>query len=350
MGVFRRTNFLSGIVLLVSIWVFFSIVVADSLIHFTQNIKKPLACRIVKEYKQFYLVDTTFGKNLLIGKTVIKKIEKIKGIFDLYEEKKNEVGLNDTNGLLKLADWCLKQSLNDYALIHCEEALKASPDNKNAQKKLDAVKKMIQEAVDKEEEYRKKNQDAFVLRLTYNYDISEELIQRDIEAIKESNRYLYQMTDGFAYLKAVSIELGLDNGDYRVRKDNKNSELGGAKGVTKGSVVFIEESFHAITFVHELGHLKYGIPDEYIPQTTKPCSSCLVADKVYAEEPEAQYDPDKKYLSMICDEYVHDGEGKPCWDNLRRKKYKHLGYFFGKDYGQPPEVEVTVIRDAGKKK
>ncbi|MEK7483699.1 MAG: hypothetical protein AABZ60_05115 [Planctomycetota bacterium] len=323
---------------------------ADELLHFTQNIKKPLACRIVKEYKQFYVVDTLFGKNLVINKKLIKKKEKIKGVFDLYEEKKNQVGLSDTVGLIKVADWCLSQELRDLAVLHYGEAIKSDPKNKDAPKKLEKLKKGIEDDAKKAEEYRLKTQDAFVLRLTYNYDISEALLERDKEAIKESNRYLYQMTEGFAYLKSVTIELGLDNGDYRVRHDPKNSELEGNKGVTSGSVVYIEENFHAITFVHELGHLKYGVPDEYIPKTTKPCSSCLVAATVFAEEPEAQYDPDKHYLPMICDEYIHDGEGTPCWENLRRKKYKHLGFFFGKDYGSPPEVEIKIIRDAGKKK
>jgi tetratricopeptide (TPR) repeat protein len=319
---------------------------ADELIHFT-NKNKPLLCINRQEYEKFYTVDTLIGKGLVINKILVKEIEKVKGIFDIYDEKKNAIGLSESKKLTDLATWCIKNQLPEQALKHFEEALKADPKNKTIEKQKAKFEKHLEKEKEKEEEYRLKHQDAFVLRLTYNYEISEELLDNTVQTLKNSNRFLYKITDGYAYLKKVSIELGLDNGDYRVRKDKQNSELGGAKGVTRGSVVFIEENFHEITFVHELGHLKYGIPDEYIPAVRKPCSSCLVADQVFMIQESMN---EKEHLGMICDDYIHDGEGMPCWDYLKQKKYRHEGYFLGRSFGEAPEIEIEIIREPRQKK
>lgn len=200
----------------------------------------------------------TFKGEVKILKELIKQHDKAKSPYELYETEKDKLlkdKENDAEAHFKLGVWCKSRKIWHKAKFHLQKALELKEDYKEAEK-------MLKEAEKAWEEEHKKNSYGFTLKVGCPVDLTKEEMEKRSEMLKETSKFLAEITGGMMYFKEVIFT---DNSPQGNMLYNPNGASG--KPAVPGSHNNYEHgpaNWHKHCILHEFSHFMLGMMgDEY---------------------------------------------------------------------------------------
>lgn len=178
----------------------------------------------------------------------------------------------------------------------------------------------------KERKKRLKRMVKFDLVFAIKPDASKKKMKDLAGRIKESSKLLYELTYGQMVFRDIVIKDGTTDGDVYI--PHLSEYVGPRTGNGRTRIFF---DFSPALLIHEFGHLKLGLPDEYKTKggdRKTLCDACIMG----------QMEDDLKF----CDGDNHTASGASCWDRMLKKfdKLKYNEEIKKKDYDNPPEPKI----------
>jgi tetratricopeptide (TPR) repeat protein len=202
------------------------------------------------------------------------------------------------------------------------------------------VKPAQLEKIKKAEEARKRREKmlklskqikmAFKIRCSFEPDAQTMHLERFGKIVQKASEKIWDMTGGGIYIAEAHIYDKKSDGDVIVQNldDIKVRTKGGgtAYGYAGGGRMTVGGKCLILTFVHEFGHAKFGLPDHYGEQV-----DCIMNAG----------DGAKHMKFMYCTGQTRGKQG--CWETII-KKYPGLKRpkQQGEDFGEPPETKIII--------
>lgn len=301
--------------------------------------------RIVEESDSFVAIETYADGTVRIPRADIKRWIKRKSKFDDYERKVRQRPPKDARDHLRLARWCRSRGLKNLAEMHYRKALELDPDLKEARRGLEGLSGKAHRGKREEgkPERRRSTAVGLEVKLAVEEDISRERLQEMADHFASFSDDIWVCTEGNFYIKSVVATDRSTQGNVRVgRGDVEKRFIRGGGMTVPGSHMQVAGRCSVFTFVHEGGHLFFGLPDEYKSRGGG-CPACVMIGGNMEG-----FGPGKWKL---CDASNHTGKGPDCWTRLRRKypHAKHPNPEYEKDGGKgPPEKTRVVVNNTGR--
>ncbi len=224
--------------------------------------------KLVSETKTQLKLET-FDGEITVKKSEIKEHSRNKSRFEIYQEKLEKIKTDSADDQCNIAQWCKEQGLLSVAKKHTAEALKIDSKSKKAQDLEKAIKDEVQK---------------LLVPLTLKVGVKQQLKKQDVEKlaeqVKKMSSNLAKITGGTMYLESVTFDVGSTNGDFVYDKDFSGIPNGGT------NIPFGPSHWHVGTLLHEFGHARLGLADEYdtskygVPTDDKCCDNCIMALKL----------------------------------------------------------------------
>jgi tetratricopeptide (TPR) repeat protein len=200
--------------------------------------------------------------------------------------------------------------------------------------KLEQLKKAEEERKRREEllKLSKQIKMAFKIRCSFEPDAQRKHLEHFGEIVQEASEMIWDMTGGGIYIAEAEIYDKKSDGDVVVLNLDQNKvQHGGqtAYGYSDGRRMFVGGNCLILTFVHEFGHAKFGLPDHYGEQV-----DCIMNAG----------DGAKHMKFMYCTGKTRDpNKGPGCWETIikRYPGLKRPGEV-GEDFGEPPETKIII--------
>jgi len=198
-------------------------------------------------------------------------------------------------------------------------------------KKLAKIKK-AEEARTRREKMLKLSKQikmAFKIRCSFEPDAQRSHLERFGKIVQKASEYIWDMTGGGIYIAEVQIYDKKSDGDCVVKNlDQIKVQHGGRTvyGYASGGKFFVGGKCLLLTFVHEFGHAKFGLPDHYGEQV-----DCIMNAG----------DGAKHMKFMFCTGQSRGKQG--CWETIS-KRYPGLKrpQQPGEDFDEPPETKILI--------
>lgn len=210
------------------------------------------------------------------------------------------------------------------------KALEKDPKHASAQRALERLEKKLADVAGKKEADLRSRLVGLDLTIASKEDCTRAQLDDLAGRTKEASWILFQITHGQIYIAKIAIADKTEEGEVFIP-----TLTGPVQPRTRvGERMTMPFNYNPYLFIHEFGHLKFMLLDEYAPMAKKPCSRCWMANGTELANARDFF---------LCDKTTHDGEGPDCWSRILQM-YPQLRWephVKGKDYGKPPEAAVT---------
>jgi len=256
-----------------------------------------------------------FGRRRTPTRKSPKKAEKE------YEDRIAQSPPSTATEHLELARWCDEEGLKTQARTHYEEALKLNGSLEEAREAL-GWKKVngAWESPEAGEEREKRKRAAasahgIEVELACAADLTEDRLKEMADLFAGFNDDIWVCTRGNFYLKSISAADRSKEGNVRVGAEDidKNFIKGGGITYNKDSpnaYMQVAGKCSVFTFIHEGGHLFFGLPDEYLNRPPG-CPECVMVGGNMQG-----FGPGKW---KFCDPRNHEARGEDCWTRIKKK-------------------------------
>ncbi|HLG42526.1 MAG TPA: hypothetical protein VI643_04105 [Planctomycetota bacterium] len=272
--------------------------------------------RITQETETGLTIQVYTGESVTISKPDIKSVKKGPSRFDEYDEKTVKEKPQTADDHVKLGKWCKSKGLEGLAKLHFERALGLDAENEEAKRGLGmrkvGEKWLSAEEAEKLEAAKRAAENAYAIeiKLAVFDDISKERLQQMADLFAGFSDDLWFATEGNAYIKSIVATDKSRDGTVWVMSGDVEKEFIEGGGRTKGGHMEVAGKCSVYTFVHEGGHLFFGLPDEY-KSMGGGCPSCLMVGGNMEG-----FGPGKW---KFCTEATHTGPGGPCWPKIKAR-------------------------------
>ena len=174
---------------------------------------------------------------------------------------------------------------------------------------------------------------AFKIRCSFVPDAQVSHLENFGKIVQRASKHIWNMTGGGIYIAEAHIYDKKSDGDCVVKNLDQNKvQTRDGKTVygyaEPGRRFFVGGKCLQLTFVHEFGHAKFGLPDHY-GETV----DCIMNAGNGA----------KHMKFLFCTGQSRGKQG--CWDTII-KKYPGLQRPQpGQDFGEPPETKITITNN-----
>lgn len=171
---------------------------------------------------------------------------------------------------------------------------------------------------------------AFKIRCSFEPDAQTMHLERFGKIVQQASERIWDMTGGGIYIAEAQIYDKKSDGDVVVKNLDQNKVQHNGRTVygyaEPGRRMFVGGKCLILTFVHEFGHAKFGLPDHYGEQV-----DCIMNAGDGAKHMKFTY----------CTGQTRGKQG--CWETILKK---HPGLKrpteSGQDFGEPPETKIVV--------
>lgn len=201
---------------------------------------------------------------------------------------------------------------------------------------LEKIKKAEEERERREKQLKlsKQIKMAFKIRCSFEPDAQDTHLENFGKIVQQASEKIWDMTGGGIYIAEAHIYDKKSDGDVVVQNldQNKVRTKDGktAYGYAEpGRRMFVGGKCLILTFVHEFGHAKFGLPDHYGEQV-----DCIMNAG----------DGARHMKFMYCTSQSRGKQG--CWETIL-KKYPGLKRPTqpGQDFGEPPETKIITTNN-----
>jgi tetratricopeptide (TPR) repeat protein len=170
---------------------------------------------------------------------------------------------------------------------------------------------------------------AFKIRCSFEPDARTEHLEHFGKIVQKASETIWDMTGGGIYIAEAQIYDKKSDGDCVVKNLDQNKVQHGGRtvyGYASAGKFFVGGKCLLLTFVHEFGHAKFGLPDHYGEQV-----DCIMNAGDGAKHMKLTY----------CTGQTRGKQG--CWETIL-KKYPGLKRptEIGQDFEEPPETKIII--------
>ncbi|MHC4607556.1 MAG: tetratricopeptide repeat protein [Planctomycetota bacterium] len=276
--------------------------------------------RVVRENDKTLVIETYRDGPIEIRKDRITKRKEGKSKLDQYDEKKKEAE-ETAQGLYELAAWCRKTGLLYRAELEYEAALKLDPEHEKAKREL----KRLQERLLRE---RTKGTEKVKLKVVIKVDADAAWLEEFKGVMQKAVEAWWECTNGQMIYDEIHIEDKKSEGDVVITNLDKVKMSDEKYGFCSPSDkrIWLGGKFHIVTFVHEMGHREFRLPEGYGDGSKNKHDGCVM-------------NPYNAREYRFCDKKSYNGKETDCWTRIRKikPKWKHPN-----GYARCPSVKITV--------
>jgi len=193
-------------------------------------------------------------------------------------------------------------------------------------KKAEAERKRREELLKLSKQIKK----AFVIRCSFEPNAQRSHLENFGKIVQKASERIWDMTGGGIYIAEAQIYDKKSDGDVVVKNLDKNKVQHNGRTVygyaEPGRRMFVGGNCLILTFVHEFGHAKFGLPDHYGEQV-----DCIMNAG----------DGARHMKFMYCTGQSRGKQG--CWETIIKK---HPGLKRpsepGEDFGEPPQTKIVI--------
>ena len=174
---------------------------------------------------------------------------------------------------------------------------------------------------------------AFVIKCSFIPDAQKSHLEWFGKLVQKASATIWDMTGGGVYIAEAHIYDKKQDGDCVVKNLDQNKVVGpggrSAYGYASGGKFYVGGKCLLLTFVHEFGHAKFGLPDHYGEKV-----DCIMNAGDGARHMKLTY----------CTSQTRGKQG--CWDSII-KKYPGLKRptEIGQDFDEPPETKIIITNN-----
>lgn len=286
----------------------------------------------------------TFKGPVVIPKALIKKQDKTKSLYELYQEelKKYEGKETDAGEQFKLGSWCRTKAIWHKAKFHLGKALEIDKDHAGAKKAFEETEKAWLDE-------RKKSWIPIKLNIGVVVEMDKAEIEKLFPVIRECSKELARASGGLMFLQEVVFIPNSSAGEMQYDPNQPDKEVPGSANNFKHG----KANWHPVCIIHELGHFFLRLADEYDttiygvrPITDVFCPKCKMSFP--------QNQPGEDWCSVL-NHPAGAGNTPGCQETLIAnfgKKAALLAEAFGWSQEEilwPPEPKITIQEKKPKK-
>jgi tetratricopeptide (TPR) repeat protein len=173
---------------------------------------------------------------------------------------------------------------------------------------------------------------AFVIKCSFEPDAQRSHLEWFGKLVQKASATIWDMTGGGVYIAEAHIYDKKRDGDCVVKNLDQNKVQHGGRtvyGYASAGKFYVGGKCLLLTFVHEFGHAKFGLPDHYGEKV-----DCIMNAGDGARHMKFTY----------CTGKTRDpSKGPGCWETIL-KKYPGLKKptEIGQDFDEPPETKLVI--------